>query len=63
MVMVDPLNYFYTTGITMEGNVLFNNVLNTFYLWLFDPSEMEKKKSLLSPFHGLFFSISSRFFF
>ena len=49
-----------------EGNVLFNNILNTFYLWLYgnkhivkDHSEREKVKQLL-PLHGLLFPISSK---
>ena len=49
-----------------EGNVLFNNMLNTFYLWLYgvkhivkDHSEREKVMQLL-PLHGLLFPISSK---
>ena len=47
-----------------EGNVLFNNALNTFYLWLYgdrhmveDHSESKRGNQLLS--HGLLFPISS----
>ena len=46
-----------------EGNVLFNNALNTFYLRLYgvrhmvnDHSDSERGNLLLS--HGLFFSIN-----
>ena len=28
-----------------EGNVLFNDALNTFYLWLYDVRQMEKDHS------------------
>ena len=48
-----------------EGNVLFNNALNTFYLWLYgighmvkDHSDSEKGNPL--PPHGLLFPISSK---
>ena len=48
----------------MEGNVLFNNTLNTFYLWLYgvrhmvkDHSDSEKGNPLPPP-HGLLFSIT-----
>ena len=48
-----------------EGNVLFNDALNTFYLWLYgvkhmvkDHSDSEKGNPL--PLNGLFFSISSK---
>ena len=51
-----------------EGNVLFNNVLNTFYLWLYgvrhmvkDHSHWEKGNPLLP--HGLLFPINSKGFF
>ena len=48
-----------------EGNVLFNDALNTFYLWLYgirhmvkDHSDSERGNQL--PPHRLFFPISSR---
>ena len=48
-----------------EGNVLFNNALNTFYLWLYgvrhmveDRSDSEKGNPL--PPHGLLFLISNK---
>ena len=48
-----------------EGNVLFNNTLNTFYLWLYgvrhmvkDHSDSERGNPL--PPHRLLFSISSK---
>ena len=47
-----------------EGNVVFNNALNTFYLWLYgvgrmvkDHSDSERGNPL--PPHGLLFPISS----
>ena len=45
---------------------LFNNALNTFYLWLYDIGYMVKDHSdsqrvnLLLPLHGIFFLISSK---
>ena len=50
-----------------EGNILFNNALNTFYLWLYgrhvvkDHSDIERENPLL-PLHGLFFLISKQYF-
>ena len=49
-----------------EGNVLFNNALNTFYLWLYgvrhnmvkDHSDSEKGNLLLP--HRLLFTINSK---
>ena len=48
-----------------EGNVLFNDALNTFYLWLYgighmvkDHSESERGNPLLP--HGLLLPISSK---
>ena len=49
-----------------EGNVLFNDALNTFYLRLYDVRHMVKHHSdsergnLLPPRHGLLFLISSK---
>ena len=49
-----------------NGNVLFNDTLNTFYLLLHVVGDMVKDHSdsktgnLLPPLHGLFFSISSK---
>ena len=52
-----------------EGNVLFNNALNTFYLWLYgirhmvkDNSDSEGGNPLLA-LHGLHFLISSKGYF
>ena len=51
-----------------EGNVLFNDMLNTFYLYLFCNKHMVKAHSdsergnLLPPFYGLLFLISSIFY-
>ena len=48
-----------------EGNVLFNDALNTFYLQLYDVRHMVKdhsdseRENLLLP-HGLLFLISSK---
>ena len=51
-----------------EGNALFNNALNTFYLWLYgighmvkDHTDSERENPLLP--HGLLFPISSNGFF
>ena len=49
-----------------EGRVLFNDALNTFYLWLCgiehkDHSDSERR-NLLLPLHGLLFLISSKGF-
>ena len=44
-----------------EGSVLFNDTLNTFYLWLYgvkDNSDSEKGNPLLP--HGLLFPICSK---
>ena len=52
-------------GQRKEGNVLFNDTLNTFYLWLYgvrhmvkDHSDSEKGNPL--PSHGLLFPINSK---
>ena len=52
--------------ILKEGNVLFNDALNTFYLWLYgvshmvkDHSEKSKRGNPLLP-HGLLFFINSK---
>ena len=48
-----------------EGNVLFNNALNTFYLWLYGIKHMVKdhsdseKENLLPP-HRLFYPSNSK---
>ena len=56
--------HLYTTG-RKEGNVLFNDALNTFYLWLYgvrrmveDYSDSEIGNPLLP--HGLLFPINSK---
>ena len=49
-----------------EGNVLFNDALNTFYLWLYGIRSMvknhleRKRENLLRPLKELFFPISSK---
>ena len=48
-----------------EGNILFNNALNTFYLWLYGVAHMVKdhsdsKRGNPLPPHGLLFLISSK---
>ena len=49
-----------------EGNALFNDALNTFYLQLYGVKHMVKdhsdsdKGNLLPPLHGLLFSINSK---
>ena len=54
-----------TTFKRKEGNVLFNDTLNTFYLWLYgvvhmvkDHSDSERGNPLLP--HGLLFPINSK---
>ena len=51
-----------------EGNVLFNNPLNTFYLWLYGVGHMVKdhsdsERGNLLPPHGLLFLVSCKGFF
>ena len=55
-------------GMREEGNVLFNDALNTFYLWLYgvrhkvkDHIDSERGNPLLQ--HGLLFPISSKGYF
>ena len=48
-----------------EGNVLFNDALNTFYLWLYSIRHMvedhyDSERGNLLPPHGLLFPISSK---
>ena len=48
-----------------EGNVLFNDALNTFYLWLYGVTHMVKdhsdsERGNLLPPHGLLFPINSK---
>ena len=46
-----------------EGNVLFNDTLNTFYLWLYCVRHMVKDHTVSkrgNPPHGLLFPISSK---
>ena len=52
-------------GSVIEGNILFNDTLNTFYLWLYgvrhmvkDQSDSERRNPL--PPHRLLFPISSK---
>ena len=63
--IIMTLNIFNTQRGRKEGNVLFNDALNTFYLRLYgvghmvkDHSDSERGNSL--PPHGLLFSISSK---
>ena len=56
--------YGYTYG-RKEGNVLFNDALNTFYLRLYGIRHMvndhsDSERGNLLPPHGLFFSINSK---
>ena len=56
------------TQIRKERNVLFNDALNTFYLWLYRIRHMLKdhsdsERGNLIPPHGLLFPISSKGFF
>ena len=51
-------------GVCKEGNVLFNDALNTFYLWLYavrhkvkNHSDRERENTL--PPHKILFTISS----
>ena len=51
-----------------EGNVLFNDALNTFYLWLYGVSHMVKnhtdsERGNLLPPHGLLFPNGSKGYF
>ena len=50
------------TIMIMEGNVLFNDTLNTFYLRLYGIGHMVKdsERGNLLPPHGLLFSINSK---
>ena len=55
-------------NIIKEGNILFNDALNTFYLRLYgvghmvkDHSDSERRNPL--PLHGLLFTISSKSYF
>ena len=57
-------------GVTSRStNVLFNDALNTFYLWLYGIRHMvkdhsdSKRGNPLAPLHGLLFSISSKWSF
>ena len=44
-----------------EGNVLFNDALNTFYLRLFGVRHSDSERgNLLPPLHGLLFPINSK---
>ena len=61
---INMVNTHFTTG-RKEGNVLFNDTLNTFYLWLYgirhmvkDHSDGEKGNPLLP--HRLLFPINSK---
>ena len=52
-------------NIRKEGNVLFNDALNTFYLWLYGVGHMveyhsDSERGNPLPPHRVFFSISSK---
>ena len=51
-----------------ERNVLFNDALNTFYLWLYGIRHMvkdhsDRERGNLLPQHGLLFSVNSKGYF
>ena len=55
----------FTSNLQLEGNVLFNDTLNTFYLRLYGVTHMvkdhsESERGNLLPPHGLLFPISSK---
>ena len=59
------MNVYAHTNIWKEGSVLFNDTLNTFYLWLYGVRHMVKdhsdsERGNLLPPHGLLFLISSK---
>ena len=68
--MVDPLSYFSFQPVlhdwyNKEGNVLFNDALNTFYLRLYGVAHMAKDHSDSErgnplPPHGVLFQINSK---
>ena len=41
--------------IRKEGNVLYNDALNIFYLWLYGKGPLSERENLLQPLHGLHF--------
>ena len=58
-----PNIYFLIQLSIQDGNVLFNNELNTFYLWIYDVRHMVEDQSDSergNPLHGLFLQISSK---
>ena len=62
---IDLIGYTHWTKVGQEGNVLFNDALNTFYLRLYgvghmvkDHSDSERGNPL--PQHGLLFPINSK---
>ena len=54
------INQFVLSEWRKEGNVLFNNTFNTFYLWLYN--DIAKRNHKL-PLHKLFLSIGSKGYF
>ena len=55
----------FTSNLQLEGNVLINDALNTFYLRLYGVTHMvkdhsESERGNLLPPHGLLFLISSK---
>ena len=59
------MEMFYSTEEGKEGNILFNDALNTFYLWLYGVRHMVKdhsdsEKGNLLPPHGYSFRLTAR---
>ena len=60
------LDAFKQEGLTLDGetgNVLFNDTLNTFYLWLYGFRHSDSKRGNPLMSHGLLFPISSKGYF
>ena len=64
-LMTNPTHIYLQFYGRKEGNILFNDALNTFYLWLYGVRHMVKdhsdseRENLLPP-HSLLFPISSK---
>ena len=53
--------YIYMEGYNKgERKYFFNNIFNTFYLWVYGVGPLGKKRNPLPPLHGLLFMISSK---
>ena len=65
-IFVKIISWNVTHVLERKGNVLFNDALNTFYIWLSGFGHMVKnhsdsvRKNTLPPIHGLLFFISSK---